>query len=46
MLKTLMGDYPVTKQFRARTDRFAFAEYDKAFALMNSGDCGKVLLRG
>ncbi|MBS3164774.1 L-threonine 3-dehydrogenase [Candidatus Woesearchaeota archaeon] len=28
------------------THRFAFAEYDKAFALMNSGDCGKVLLRG
>jgi len=25
-LKALMGDYPVTKQFRARTDRFDFAE--------------------
>jgi 4,5-dihydroxyphthalate decarboxylase len=25
-LKTLMGDYPVTKQFRTRTDRFDFAE--------------------
>jgi 4,5-dihydroxyphthalate decarboxylase len=26
MLKTLMGDYPVTRQFRTRTDRFDFAE--------------------
>jgi len=26
MLSTLMGDYPVTKQFRTHTDRFAFAE--------------------
>lgn len=24
MLKTLIGDYPVTKQFRTHTDRFAF----------------------
>jgi 4,5-dihydroxyphthalate decarboxylase len=27
MLKTLMGDYPITKQFRTHTDRFAFAEF-------------------
>jgi len=27
MLKTLIGDYPVTKQFRTRTDRFEFAEF-------------------
>jgi 4,5-dihydroxyphthalate decarboxylase len=26
MLKTLMGDYPVTKQFRTRTDKFDFAD--------------------
>jgi 4,5-dihydroxyphthalate decarboxylase len=26
MLNTLMGDYPVTKQFLGRTDKFAFAE--------------------
>ena len=26
MLNTLMGDYPVTKQFRTHTDKFAFAE--------------------
>jgi 4,5-dihydroxyphthalate decarboxylase len=26
MLKTLMGDYPVTEQFKKHTDRFAFAE--------------------
>ena len=26
MLKTLMGEYPVTKQFRTHTDRFAFAD--------------------
>jgi 4,5-dihydroxyphthalate decarboxylase len=26
MLKTLMGDYPVTKQFRTHTDKFDFAE--------------------
>jgi 4,5-dihydroxyphthalate decarboxylase len=26
MLSTLMGDYPVTKQFRTHTDKFAFAE--------------------
>ncbi len=25
MLSTLMGDYPVTKQFRTHTDKFAFA---------------------
>ncbi len=34
MLKTLMGDYPVTKQFRTRTDRFAFAEYKGSVATM------------
>src|SRR5687768_10928097 len=26
MLKTLMGEYPVTKQFLTRTDQFAFAD--------------------
>jgi 4,5-dihydroxyphthalate decarboxylase len=26
MLNTLMGEYPVTKQFRTHTDKFAFAE--------------------
>jgi len=26
MLKTLMGDYPVTRQFRTHTDKFDFAE--------------------
>ena len=26
MLKTLMGDYPVTRQFKTHTDRFDFAE--------------------
>jgi 4,5-dihydroxyphthalate decarboxylase len=26
MLKTLMGDYPVTKQFRTRTDKYDFAD--------------------
>jgi 4,5-dihydroxyphthalate decarboxylase len=26
-LKTLIGDYPVTKQFRTRTDRFDFAQF-------------------
>ena len=26
MLNTLMGDYPVTKQFKTHTDKFAFAE--------------------
>ena len=26
MLKTLMGEYPVTKQFLTRTDKFAFAD--------------------
>jgi len=34
MLKTLMGDYPVTKQFRTRTDRFAFAEFKGSVATM------------
>jgi 4,5-dihydroxyphthalate decarboxylase len=32
MLKTLIGDYPVTRQFRARTDRFEFAEYQGSVA--------------
>ena len=32
MLKTLIGDYPVTKQFRTRTDRFEFAEYQGSVA--------------
>jgi len=31
-LKTLIGDYPVTKQFRTRSDRFAFAEYQGSVA--------------
>jgi 4,5-dihydroxyphthalate decarboxylase len=30
MLKTLMGEYPVTKQFRTHTDKFAFADEAKA----------------
>ncbi|MGH8668732.1 MAG: phosphate ABC transporter substrate-binding protein [Burkholderiales bacterium] len=34
MLKTLIGDYPVTKQFRTRTERFAFAEYKGSVATM------------
>lgn len=34
MLKTLMGDYPVTKQFRTRTERFVFAEYKGSVATM------------
>lgn len=33
-LKTLMGDYPVTKQFRTRTDRFEFAELKGSPATM------------
>ena len=32
MLKTLIGDYPVTRQFRTRTDRFQFAEYQGSVA--------------
>jgi len=32
--KTLIGDYPVTKQFRTRTDRFDFAEYQGSVATM------------
>ena len=31
-LKTLIGDYPVTKQFRTRTDRFEFGEYQGSVA--------------
>jgi 4,5-dihydroxyphthalate decarboxylase len=31
-LKTLIGDYPVTKQFRTRSDRFEFAEYQGSVA--------------
>jgi 4,5-dihydroxyphthalate decarboxylase len=34
MLKTLIGDYPVTRQFRTRTGRFAFAEYKGSVASM------------
>jgi 4,5-dihydroxyphthalate decarboxylase len=30
MLNTLMGEYPVTKQFRSHTDKFAFADEFKA----------------
>ena len=32
MLKTLIGDYPVTRQFRTRTDRFEFAQYQGSVA--------------
>jgi 4,5-dihydroxyphthalate decarboxylase len=32
MLKTLIGDYPVTKQFRTRTDRFELAQYQGSVA--------------
>jgi 4,5-dihydroxyphthalate decarboxylase len=32
MLKTLIGDYPVTKQFRTRADRFEFAQYQGSVA--------------
>ncbi len=31
-LKTLMGDYPVTRQFLTRTDRFDFAQYKGSVA--------------
>jgi 4,5-dihydroxyphthalate decarboxylase len=31
-LKALIGDYPVTKQFRTRSDRFEFAEYQGSVA--------------
>jgi 4,5-dihydroxyphthalate decarboxylase len=31
-LKTLIGDYPVTKQFRTRADRFEFAQYQGSVA--------------
>jgi 4,5-dihydroxyphthalate decarboxylase len=31
-LKTLIGDYPVTKQFRTLTDRFEFGEYQGSVA--------------
>jgi 4,5-dihydroxyphthalate decarboxylase len=31
-LKTLIGDYPVTRQFQARTDRFDFAKYEGSVA--------------
>jgi 4,5-dihydroxyphthalate decarboxylase len=34
MLKTLLGDYPVTKQFRARADRFEFAQFQGSVATM------------
>ena len=32
MLKTLIGDYPVTKEFQKRTDRFEFAQYQGSVA--------------
>jgi 4,5-dihydroxyphthalate decarboxylase len=32
MLKTLIGDYPVTKQFRTHTDRFEFGQYQGSVA--------------
>jgi 4,5-dihydroxyphthalate decarboxylase len=31
-LKTLLGDYPVTKQFKAHTDRFDFAQFQGSVA--------------
>ena len=34
MLKTLIGDYPVTKQFRTRTDRFDLAPFQGSVATM------------
>jgi len=34
MLKTLIGDYPVTKQFRTRTERFEFAQFQGSVATM------------
>jgi 4,5-dihydroxyphthalate decarboxylase len=33
-LKTLIGDYPVTKQFRTRADRFEFAEFQGSVATL------------
>lgn len=33
-LKTLIGDYPVTKQFRTHTERFDFAAYQGSVATM------------
>jgi 4,5-dihydroxyphthalate decarboxylase len=32
MLKTLIGDYPVTKQFRTLTERFEFGQYQGSVA--------------
>ena len=32
MLKTLIGDYPVTKQFQTHTERFEFARYQGSVA--------------
>ena len=32
MLKTLLGDYPVTKQFKTRTDKFEFAQFQGSVA--------------
>jgi len=34
MLKTLIADYPVTRQFRTRTDRFEFAQFQGSVATM------------
>ena len=34
MLKTLIGDYPVTRQFRTRADRFEFAQFQGSVATM------------
>jgi len=31
-LKTLIGDYPVTRQFRTRTERFEFAQFQGSVA--------------
>jgi len=34
VLKTLVGDYPVTKQFRTHTERFEFASFQGSVATM------------
>jgi 4,5-dihydroxyphthalate decarboxylase len=42
MLKTLMGEYPITKQFHTHTDKFAFADEVKA----NPASAFKRVVRG
>jgi 4,5-dihydroxyphthalate decarboxylase len=34
MLKALIGDYPVTRQFQTRTDKFEFAQFQGSVATM------------